>query len=73
MTVPELLSIPAEKLAAMSDAELTSFLTSLIPAARAEYIGPRTATVVIGGKAVSRREYAKREAMIQSLLKQYNQ
>jgi len=72
MTVTDLLAIPPADLARLTDAELTAKLSPLFPLARSAYIGPKTATVMVGSTAVSKREYAKKRALIDSLLATLN-
>lgn len=69
MKVEDLLDIPPATLAAMSDAELTVALTPLIPLARAAYIGPRTATIMVGDRKVQKRAFASKEKLVETLLK----
>ena len=71
MTVAELLAIAPSELAALSDEDLTIKLSALIPPSRAAYVGPKTNTVRVGNKLVSKREYAKKEQLLQSILANY--
>ena len=68
MKVEDLLSIPPSDLAKLTDAELATKLELLIPASRAAYIGPKTATVLVGSVRVSKSAYAKKMAMMDSVL-----
>ena len=69
MTIEQLLDIPPAKLAALTDAELTELLTPLFPQARAAYIGPRTATIMVGDRKVQKRQYMNKQHMVETLLR----
>jgi len=68
MNVTDLLLIPPFQLATLTDAELATKLEPLIPSSRAAYIGPRTATVLVGAARVSKSAYAKKMAMMDAVL-----
>lgn len=70
MTVEQLLDTPPSQLAALTDTQLTELLTPLFPLARAPYIGPRTATIMVGDRKVQKRAFQSKEKMIEILLKQ---
>ena len=68
MKVEDLLLISPADLAKLTDAQLESKLELLIPSSRAAYIGPKTATVLVGSVRVSKSAYAKKMAMMDSVL-----
>ena len=68
MTVTELLAIPPAQLAALSDAELAEKLSDLIPPSRAAYVGPKTQTIRVGAKVVSKYDYERKQKQIAALL-----
>ena len=68
MTATELLNLKPEALAAMSDDELVTYLSPLIPAVRAEYIGRRSQVVQVGEKVVNRREYNRKAKQLAEIL-----
>lgn len=70
MKVEDLLTIPPETLAAMTDEQLATTLGPLIPPARAAYIGPRTGTIMVGDRKVQRRSYQNKEKLLATLLAQ---
>lgn len=69
MTIEQLLDIPPSKLSTLTDAELTTLLTPLFPAARAAYIGPRTSTIMVGDRKVQKRQFMQKQHMVETLLK----
>lgn len=69
MKVEDLLLIPPSELSTLSDSALADRLSPLIPLARAPYIGPRTGTIMVGNKKVSKRSFQSREKMMDALLK----
>jgi len=52
----------------MSDDELVTYLSPLIPAVRAEYIGRRSEVVQVGEKVVNRREYNRKAKQLAEIL-----
>lgn len=69
MTIEQLLDIPPDKLASLTDAELIDLLTPLFPQARAAYIGPRTNTIMVGDRKVQKRHFMQKQQMVETLLK----
>ena len=70
MTVDQLLQIPSAELAQLTDDQLAEKLTPLFPQSRAAYVGPRTQTVMVGDKKVSKNDFAKRMRILDAALAQ---
>jgi len=67
MTLDQLLDLPPDQAAKMSEAELASYLAPCIPLVRAEYSGKKESTVVLApGKRTSKKAI---ENKVQLLLK----
>lgn len=68
MTTEELSQISPAELKSLTDEELTARLAPLIPLARSAYIGPKTATVSVGEKKLSKAEFYKRQRILDSMM-----
>lgn len=68
MTTQELLSIPPSELAQLSDSELAEKLSPLFPSVRSEYVGPKTASIVIDGKVRSKKTFESQLARLAQIV-----